>query len=254
MRWRAWSCWMLAGLVIAGIGLAVASEPSPLTYEVGQIKKKLFREEPTPETLLEEGARLDPGTLLRTGSGAWAEIDCPEAGTRFRLASKTRARLASGTPGLLLEVEKGRVRALFDKLTGGGAAERLVTTPTAVLAVRGTEYGVEVDSKGRTTVTVFSGEVQVRDREAAYDPVIVAKGQYVRVRHGKPIQPAKPHDMKSGDWDRGRRPDAGSPAGVRGQPGRGEGPSDQSGYGTGSGGGSSSGSGSGGSHGGGGRG
>ena len=153
-----------------------ADEPSPLSYEVVQVTRKLFREEPAPEIRLEEGATPAAGTLLRTGSGSSAEIECREAAARFRLGAKTRARLASEIPGVLLELEKGRLRALFEKVTGGGLSERLVTTPTAVLAVRGTEYGVEVDGKGQTTVTVFSGEVQVEDLGGMGDPVRVSAG------------------------------------------------------------------------------
>jgi hypothetical protein len=127
-----------------------------------------------------------------------------------------------------------------------------------VLAVRGTEYGVEVDGKGRTTVTVFSGEVHVRHRDGAFDPATVSGGQYLRIQRGKPMEPARSHYMKSGDWDLGRRPDDRPPRPSM----KDSGPSGQSGYGSGGGGsssgsgggGSSSGSGSGGSRGGGGRG
>jgi hypothetical protein len=200
---------LLTALIILASGAGgVDDPPATPTYEVTDLKRKLFREEPVPEVQLEIGARPEGGQLLRTGARSSAEITSPEYAARFRLSAKTRARLAGDRPGVLLEVQRGSLRALFDKLVGEDAPERIVTTPSAVLAVRGTEYGVEVSKSGHTTVTVFSGEVEIVDIERAGEPVILRAGQYGTVRRGKSPGEPRSHQMSRSDWDRGRRPES----------------------------------------------
>ena len=254
MVWRQICLWLLPLAVVSVVGMVLAGELAVPTYEVVELKKKLFQEEPAPEIQLEVGARPEAGSLLRTGSGSSADIFCPDHQALFRLGSKTRARLSGEVPGVLLVLEKGRLHALFDKLIGGQQRERVVATPSAVLAVRGTEYGLEVDGKGNTTITVFKGEVEVRHMDGLGETIRVRAGQYSRIRKNKPPQPAKQHNMGPSDWDRGQRPDDsmshGGPDDTMGGGAGGQ----SGGSSSGSGGGSSSGSGGGGSRGGGGRG
>jgi hypothetical protein len=198
---------VLVALAVLPSGLGGGDEATALEYQVTAVKRKLVREQPAPEIPLEVGATPSAGQLLRTGSRSSAEIACPEYGATFRLGSKTRARLASERPGVLLEVERGSLRALFERLAGDDPPERIVTTPSAVLAVRGTEYGVEVSSKGDTGVTVFEGVVDVTDIGGVGPPVRVQAGQYCTIRRGRAAGRPEPHGMSPGDWDRGRRPD-----------------------------------------------
>jgi hypothetical protein len=195
---------LVLAAMIAAVAMGGISEEAVVpSYEVVELERKLFRETPEPELQLDVGARPQAGDLLRTGSRSSAEILCAEAGARFHLGSKTRARLASEAPGVLLELERGRLRALFDGFVGGEAPDRLVTTPSAVLAVRGTEYGVDVDGKGNTRVVVFSGEVDVVDVGGLGDPVRVGAGQYCDIRRGKPARPPAQHQVGPKDWDHG---------------------------------------------------
>lgn len=197
------------------------------SYEVTNVKRELFREEPVPEIRLEVGSRPKARELLRTGSRSSAEIFSPEYQTTFLLQPKTRVRLAGDRAGVLLEVQRGSLRALFDALSGDDPPQRLVETPSAVLAVRGTEYGVEVNSSGDTEITVFSGVVEVLDLDRSGPPVQVRAGQFSSVRRGRRPADPKPHTMSSGDWDRGRRPGSAAMRGgggpMRGG-GMGEGP------------------------------
>ena len=209
----------LFGVLSFGAGNG-AKDGAPPTYEVAEVKRKLFREEPAPEVKLDVGSRPNAGELLRTGSRSSAEIVSPEYQARFSLQSKTRVRLAGDRAGVLLEVERGRLRALFDALSADDPRERLVQTPSAVLAVRGTEYGVEVDSSGHTEVTVFSGVVEVFDIDRVGPPVQVRAGQYSTVRRGQRPTDPMPHTMSSSDWDRGFRPESSAMRGP-GEPMRG---------------------------------
>jgi len=203
-------------------GLGRAGETSePLRYEVTAVKRKLFVVDPPPETQILVGANPVSGQALRTGSRSSAEIVQHEAAARFTISAKTTVRLASDRPGVLLEVDRGRLRAIFDKLVGEDTGERLVVTPSAVLAVRGTEYGVEVAKSGETRVVVFSGEVEVVDLAHSGPAVVVAAGQYSTVRRGH--APGKPmsHGMGRSDWDHGRMPGSMSGRGSGGMMDRG---------------------------------
>ena len=195
----------LFGVLSFGAGSGGEDVTTP-SYEVTEVKRKLFREEPEPEIRLEVGSRPSAGELLRTGSRSSAEIFSREYQATFSLQSKTRVRLARDRAGVLLEVQRGSLRALFDALSADDPPERLVETPSAVLAVRGTEYGVEVDSSGNTEITVFEGVVEVLDLDRTGPPVQVRAGQFSTVQRGRRPADPKPHTMSPGDWDRGRRP------------------------------------------------
>jgi hypothetical protein len=215
MLLRKISRWLLLGAGAVGLAAFAAEDSVTVpSYELTAVERKLFRELPAPEVPLAQGEAIAAGDLLRTGSRSSADILCTDALARFRLGAKTRARLASDAPGVLLDIEEGRLHALFGKLTGA-ASERVVTTPSAVLAVRGTEYGVEVDGKATTTVVVFSGEVEVVDRGRIGPPVLVGPGQYTEIRRGEPAQQPIPHQMGPGHWDQGRRPDEPPPMDTR---------------------------------------
>jgi ferric-dicitrate binding protein FerR (iron transport regulator) len=151
------------------------------------------------------GDRLHSGDALRTGSRSRAELEAPDFAARFAIASKTRFKLAHDRPGVLLDVERGSLRAIFGKLPDGGERERLVTTPSAVLAVRGTEYGIEVEKDGDTSVAVFEGTVEVWDPGRVGEPVRVQAGESTRIRRGKSPSRPKPHGLSASDWDQGRR-------------------------------------------------
>ena len=199
---------MRTALIVATLGLLLANgasgtgENEVLTYNVASVKHKLLIDTSDGEQLLRVGDSAQSGDVLRTNWRARAELEVAERSARFSLGPSTRVRLAHDRPGLLLELERGRLRALFG--TESSAGERLVSTPSAVLAVRGTEYGVEVEKNGDTTVVVFDGVVEVRDLLGVGDPVSVRPGEACRVAAGKLPSPVTPHGLKAGDWDRGR--------------------------------------------------
>lgn len=197
---------MAAGLPVVGTSAPNDELSPPISYEVAAVKGKLVREDPLPELKLRPGDSAAPGSLLQTGWRSTAEIVAPEEGAHFTLGSRTRARLSMDRPGVLLEVEKGRLRAVFDKLTAGPARERTVVTPSAILAVRGTDYGVAVAKSGDTSVVVFSGIVEVTDLGAIGPAVSVKAGEYCTIQRGQLPSRAMPHDMSRGTWDQGHMP------------------------------------------------
>ncbi len=201
----------------AALGALPNEEPAELVYEVTALRGKLLREQPTPKERLELGSKVLPGAVLRTGWWSSAEVSCPAQGAHFRLEPSTRVRLTDDVPGVLLDLPQGRVRAWFDSLGEDRPSERLVTTPSAVLAVKGTEYGVSVSKNGDTTVVVFHGVVEVRDRARMGEPQMVSAGMFSAIRRGQAPSSPMMHGMSPGGFDRGMMPDGeghASPSGM----------------------------------------
>ncbi len=202
MSWRI-PCAAAAAAALL-VGADSAPSPESFDYAVTAVTRKLVSERPEGEVRLAAGDTAHSGDLLRTGWWSRAELEVTERASRFLLGASTRVRLAHEHPGVLLELQQGRLRALFSPL--GEDVERMVLTPSAVLAVRGTEYGVEVSGDGTTTLAVFEGVVQVEDRYRAGEAIQVSAGQTTRVRPGRAPDPPREHGLSGEDWDGGRRP------------------------------------------------
>jgi hypothetical protein len=218
--------WFTAAIVFTLTTLAVPSaseNPASLEYDVVSVKRQLFLETDDGERALQAGDIAKSGDSLRTGSRSRAELEVTEHAARFVVSSRTRFRLAHDRPGVLLEIERGSLRAIFGKLPEGNERERLVTTPSAVLAVRGTEYGVEVQKDGDTSVTVFEGTVEVWDVAGLGERVRVRAGQRAKIKKGRTPSKPKPHGLTAGDWDRGRRRPSSAMGGMGQSPGMGAG-------------------------------
>ena len=126
---------------------------------------------------LAKGDKLDAGAEIRTGPKGRLRLRCVDGSSivlgdstelklsEFRLAANGQPRSAS----LLLTLG-----VIGQKVAPGGSWE--VHTPSAVTAVRGTEFFVEVSPEQGTAVHVAEGEVAVesppRTRGIAPRPVI----------------------------------------------------------------------------------
>jgi len=206
-----------AGATTAAIGQeGFARKPE---YSLTFLKGKLVRETPAPEERLTIDSAVKAGDVLRTGWRSSAKISSPGLGTSFHISPRSTIRLASDQPGVLLEVQKGRLRAVFDKISEGPSAERIITTPSAILAVRGTEYGVAVSKAGDTSVVVFSGVVDVTDSGGATPSVSITAGQFCNIPRGQGPSNPTPHSMGPGDWDHGQMPSSMSGHGTNGSMG-----------------------------------
>ena len=84
----------------------------------------------------------------------------------------------------LLNVILGRVKVFIDHSKGPN--NNSVTTPTAVISVRGTIFDVVVeDSDGTTLVSCDDGAVQVRNLTAPGIEPVLGPGQWVRIFRGQ---------------------------------------------------------------------
>lgn len=130
---------------------------------------KLFKSKGSVECLKKGAADWIPveapymlyeGDQVRTGNRSKAEIYI-KYGSKIRLDAGTTFNIQKVAPeGNAVEVLKGKMQAWIRKFAGRTFSVR---TPSAVCAVRGTVFGVEVAEDGGAVWDLFSGSVQISD-------------------------------------------------------------------------------------------
>jgi hypothetical protein len=170
-----------------------------IDYRFDDVKNNVVLKTPKQEAQAAKGSRAQSGDHVHTGLFSYALIAAEPHKAKFEIFSVTDVQLAGGTPGVILSLERGRIHAIFDKILG--TEPRLVQTPGALLAVRGTQYNVEVDRAGKTILDVFEGTVEIRS-PFRNEPFLVHAGESSSFTRQ---QPPPDHPMRTPD---DRRPDA----------------------------------------------
>jgi len=194
---------LLASLAMLAAAAAptntLTTTPAPVGYRFDDVRRTVTLKTEKQESPAAKGAHAQSGDRVHTGWFSYALIAAEPQRAKFEIFSSTDVQLAGGTPGVILSVERGRIHAMFDKITG--SEPRIVQTPGALLAVRGTQYNVEVDAAGKTIVDVFEGTVEVRS-PLRPEPLLVHAGQSSIFSRR---EPPPDHPMRTPD---DRRPDA----------------------------------------------
>ncbi len=211
---------LLAILAMSSLALGPAD---PLTYRFDEVKskvKKLPSGEEAKETSVAAGDTAAGGDVVKTGFWARAVVSVAGKATRFVISSSTRVRLQGEEPGVLLVLEKGRLEAFFDALTGGPPVERKIAAPGALLAVRGTRFGLETGEGGETLLVVFEGTVELTPRVTGVPPVFIKANEFCtfgpRMAPPHPM-PMRGSGMSEGAWGR-RQMEQGTKPGEGGRP------------------------------------
>jgi hypothetical protein len=168
-------------------------------YRFDDVKNHVVLKTPKQEMQAAKGSRAQSGDHVHTGLFSYALIASEPHKAKFEIFSVTDVQLAGGAPGVILSLERGRIRAIFDKILG--SEPRLVQTPGALLAVRGTQYNVEVDRAGKTILDVFEGTVEIRS-PFRNEPFLVHAGESSSFTRR---EPPPDHPTRTPD---DRRPDA----------------------------------------------
>jgi hypothetical protein len=120
-----------------------------------------------------------------TGPNSYAKFLLPD-GSYFEVFEKSQVVFREDYPAWahLLNVIIGHVKVFIDHSKGPNSNS--VTTPTAVISVRGTIFDIVVeDDDGTTLVTVDEGLVQVRNLTAPGAEPYLKPGESVRVFRGQ---------------------------------------------------------------------
>ena len=185
--------------------------PEALSYRFEAVKRTVTR---MPggggkEIKVAKGDSASSGDAVKTGWWAQAVISVPERNTRFEVYGSTQVKLAGGEPGVLLVLDKGRIKAFFQAIVDGSKQERQVAVPGALLAVRGTRYGVEVDKDGKSTLVVFEGVVEVLHKVPHTESIRVKAGEWATFGPTAlpQIQPMSMRGFEEKTWNQGMHPD-----------------------------------------------
>src|ERR1039457_4431799 len=131
--------------------------------------------------------------VIKTGPDGYAKFQVSD-GSTFEVFpnSEVTFRKTYGI-GDLLNVWMGKVKVYIQHLKGVPNPNN-VTTPTALISVRGTIFDVDVqDSDGTTFVTLDEGLVDVRHLQVASKIVHLNPGESIQVLPNQPLA-ALPHD------------------------------------------------------------
>jgi hypothetical protein len=165
----------VAAVVLAVALIGVAETRPSIAYRLDEVRGKVILESDHGSLQVKDVADAKGGDVVRTGWRGRAMVSADAVASRFEVFSGSHVRLASERPGVIVVLERGRLKAMFDAVTGND--ERIVETPGALLAVRGTRYGVEVGADGEAVVSVFEGMVEVRPLDPALQPMLVRPGE-----------------------------------------------------------------------------
>jgi hypothetical protein len=142
------------------------------------------------------GEQLPVGTVLDTGSGILLLRLNDGSQVLVRPHSRLQLQQPSLTDPSYLQLLLGRIRALIDRRTGGTVPFEL-GTPSAVIAVRGTQFDVEVNRRDVTEVDVIDGLVEVSARYPGAESVLLEPGFSTRVGlDSGPEQPEPTNEMR----------------------------------------------------------
>jgi hypothetical protein len=114
----------------------------------------------------------------------------------IRAHTRLQVQQPSITDPSYFQLLLGRIRALINKRTGGAVPFEL-GTPSAVIAVRGTQFDVEVNPRNVTEVDVVDGLVEVYARNAPGGSVLLEPGFSTRIgMDSGPEQPEPTNEMR----------------------------------------------------------
>ncbi len=197
-------CLLFFFWIAAGMAAAQEQQPSstPTTAAIagatiaewkGNIRLNLPGQLPSNPM---RGEQLPPGTILDTGSGRLLLRLSDGGEVIVRAHTRLQVQQPSLTDPSYFQLLLGRIRALINKRTGGAVPFEL-GTPSAVIAVRGTQFEVEVNSRNVTEVDVVDGLVEVYGRNAAGGSVLLEPGFSTRVGlDSGPEQPEPTNEMR----------------------------------------------------------
>jgi hypothetical protein len=191
---------MMALVLLAGIaGAQSASTEARATSVTGHAL--VLNGNGQPPFALTRGFGLNPGDAVDTRGGGRVVIELND-GSMVVVQPESLVVLkdfrAAGSLRELFEITLGRVRVKINHF-GGRPNPYRMNSPTASIAVRGTEFSVAVDAQGDTQVEVYEGAVEVASLTDPDQSALIEAGRGVLVRPGQDfrlfVPAAGPRDM-----------------------------------------------------------
>jgi hypothetical protein len=171
---------LLLAFVLTANGSPAAEATARIASATGAVE--IGRGEPPVWQPAREGEDLAPGDAVRTGPGGRAAVEIRGATARLYENSMIRVPLAPGA----VELERGS--SLFEVILRDLRDVFQVRTGEVVVSVKGTRFGVALDS-GLAVVSVQRGTVGVRSPDTAPElEVLVQEGFAATGGTGRPFE------------------------------------------------------------------
>jgi hypothetical protein len=185
---RARTCAFLAFVVALACGGRAAAQSTPVVARAaGVTGHALLVSSGSAPFLLTPGFILNPGDRIDTRGGGRVVIDLSD-GSMVVVSPESVVVLkdfrTAGSLRELFEIAVGLVRVKINHFAGKPNPYRM-NSPTASIAVRGTEFSIEVNAQGDTQVVVYEGAVEVTSLSDPGRKVLIEAGRGVLVQPGQ---------------------------------------------------------------------
>lgn len=160
---------------------------------VGEVKGSVTVVSPQGTPIrFERGQLLNSGSVIETAKGSI--VLNLQDGSQILVRANSRVVLQSPPDSATqyLELILGKIWAKVQKRFSDAPSFRM-GTPSAVITVRGTEFTVELTRKNETYVYVTEGTVEVAQRGAENNSVLLPPGYFTRVQPNHPPDPPRQH-------------------------------------------------------------
>ena len=181
---------ILFALALTCMAHVVRAQVTPVEARIASVSGSvLLSTGAQAHTAAKRGDVLFPGEEIDTRGGGRLTIELTD-GSLVVVRPGSRVLLkdfrTANTLRELFEVLLGRVRVRINHF-GGKPNPYRINSPTASIAVRGTDFSVAVNRVGDTQVIVYEGLVEVTSLSNPLDKVLVHPGQGVIVRPNQDI-------------------------------------------------------------------
>jgi hypothetical protein len=164
---------------------------------VSEVKGELVITSPQGTPLVaQRGATLSAESRIETAKGTLLLELQDGSQVLIKAHSNVVLKAPNEGNGYSLELFIGKIMAKVQKRLGGAPSFRM-GTPSAVITVRGTRFGVEVNKKRKTFVDVFEGLVDVSGVMEGSPHILLRPGFYTGVDVDR--NPEGPREMTPGE-------------------------------------------------------
>jgi uncharacterized membrane protein YgcG len=186
-----WLLLLMVGIVSSVGTTSLEAQLAPETALVQTLSGRVSVERAGELWVLMPGQTVKGGQVVVTGPDGYAKMELSDQSTievfpNSRLVFRANRFNWSD----LVDLYLGKIRLHIQRLVNDEETYR-VTSPTAVISVRGTILEVEVDAAEDTWVYVETGSVLVRHRLMPGGDVLVESGQSLRINQNVPLTAAK---------------------------------------------------------------
>jgi len=184
---RALYALLTAAALAASLTPLHAQDSAKVLFQSGRVS--ILKDSSGYSFALMDNGQVKPGNTIKTGPDGYAKFQVSDGSTFEVFPNSELVYRKTNSIGDLLNVWLGKVKVVIQHLPGVPNPNN-VTTPTALISVRGTIFDVDVeDEDGTTFVSLDEGIIDVHHLLRPSSDVHLAPGQSIRVYPNQPLRP-----------------------------------------------------------------